>query len=72
MFEIILTTLFAIFAVVFAITGTMRASAGYDNIDRRDIVDYNIKEMWFLVWDHREEYYACAGFLALTILSAVF
>lgn len=70
MFEFI-AILFAIVAAFYAILATMRASAHYDNMDRHDINNYNFKEIWFLIWDHREEYLPVVGCLIVVLVSVM-
>lgn len=71
MYYDIIAFVFIVSAVVMAIAATMRASAKYDAIDYKDIETYNIKEMWFLVWDHREEYGPALGALLVVLIAVV-
>jgi hypothetical protein len=54
--------------VLSSIYVTMLVSERYDNLDRKDIRDFNVKEIFFLIWDHREKYLSPAIFFCSFVI----
>lgn len=68
----LIATIFYLIAVALTMYGGWASSEKFDNLDRKDVSDRNLKEMWFLFWDHREYYFiAAAFFLVASILIAI-
>lgn len=75
MFDFIYTLimwLLVLAAVLSGIYATMLTSSKYDGMDHSDIKQFNLYQVWLLIWDHREAYLSTAIFaFALLVMSVL-